>query len=172
MSVLLGDPASISALAATLRRTAVTLAADGERLHARLDDAATGWSGPRAVRTRARIDAVADAAGDTATTLDEAGRCLQAASAELAATIAELRRLEDEAAGSGLELRDGTVHPGWGISGVADPGSVRDGRRRREDLQAQVHAAASRLGRQRSRLTRDCERASTLLRRATASLRG
>ncbi|MGO4243628.1 WXG100 family type VII secretion target, partial [Janibacter sp. RAF20_2_2] len=74
---LLGDPASVSALGATLRRTALELTAHADRVRATLDDASPGWTGPRAVATRQRVDRVAASAAASAATLDECARSLQ-----------------------------------------------------------------------------------------------
>ncbi len=168
---LLGDPASVSALAGALRRTAVQLAADGERLTGALDDVAPGWSGSRSVQVRRRADVTAVQAVRMAAALDEAGRALQTAATDLAASIAHLRALEEAADAAGLEMRDGTVTKGWGITGVADAGAVHDENHARERLQERVHSAVTTLGRQRSRSAADCAHATQLLREAATALR-
>lgn len=168
---LLGDPASMSALGASLRRTAVRLAVDGERLDTALADASTSWSGPRAVRQRRRAGTAAEQAAAIAAALDDVGRSLQTAATELAAAVAHLRELEDEAAALGLDVQEGTVTKGWGITGVADAAVVHEEDRRRERLQERVHQAVTTLGRHRARLGSDLTRASGLLRQASAELR-
>ena len=168
---LLGDPASISALAATLRRTAVRVAADRERVGAARDDAAAGWSGVRSTHVRHRIDLAVSQAAVIAAALDEVGHGLHTAATELAATIADLRTLEDEAAAAGLEVRDGTVTKGWGITGVADSDAVEDSARLREHLQERLHTAVTALGRHRARSSAECVRAARLLNDAAAKLR-
>lgn len=168
---LLGDPASMSALGASLRRTAVLLAADGEQLTATLDDAAPGWSGPRSVALRRRTGTVATQTRSLASTLDDVGRSLQAAATDLAAAIGRLRELEDAARAVGLEVREGTVTRGWGITGVADPAALHDEDRHREQLQERVHQAVTTLGRRRARLVDDLTRAAELLAASSAELR-
>lgn len=168
---LLGDPASMSALGASLRRAAVLLSADGERLTAAVDDASPGWRGPRALELRRRATTTAEQAREVAVALDGAGRALQVASTDLAAAIAHLRELEETASARGLEVRDGTVSKGWGITGVADPGALHDEDLERVRLQERVHQAVTTLGRRRARLSSELTRASSLLARASDELR-
>lgn len=169
---LLGDPASMSALAATLRHTALQLRADGERLELSLEDASPGWSGPTAVVSRRRAAALVCAVGTIARALDDCGGSLQLAATGLADSIARLRALEEEAAAAGLAVRDGSVERSWGITGVADPSAAVDGDRLITGLQERVHQTVTSLGRHRTRLTADCESASRLLAETGAVLRG
>lgn len=168
---LLGDPASMSALGATLRRTALQLLTDGERVDLALEDASPGWSGPTAVRTRRRVALLGSSTREVAAALDDCGRSLQDAATDLAASLARLRELEEEARAAGLEVRDGSVERAWGITGVADAGSEVDGDRLREGLQARVQQSVATLGRQRAGLVTACDRATGLLRRTAALLR-
>lgn len=170
-SPLLGDPASMSTLGASLRRAAVRLAADSEGLDAAITDASPGWRGPRGVALRRRTATTAAQTAAVASALDDVGRSLQTAATDLSTTVARLRELKDAAAVLGLEVRDGTVTKGWGITGVADAAMVRDEDERRARLQDRVHQTVTALGRHRARLTRDLDRASDLLTRATAELR-
>lgn len=168
---LLGDPASMSALGATLRRTAVQLAADGERVTSGVEDASTGWRGPRAVGLRRRTSTAAAQTGVVAHALDDVGRSLQAAASDLATAIAHLRELEEAASAQGLELREGAVTKGWGITGVADATALHAEDRERQRLQERVHQAVTTLGRRRARLAEDLARASVVLRQASDELR-
>ncbi len=172
MSILWGDPASASALAAVLRRTAARLADEGRAVQDDLGRAAPGWTGPRAIRTRRRVEWVATESAAVARALDEAGHRLQLLATELAALTARLHRLEEAARAEGWEVCDGAVRAAWGITGVADAGAAQEDAQRREELQQQVHTALTRLGRLRSTLAHDCEVASTRLRESTAALRG
>lgn len=171
-TTLLGDPASMSALGAALRRHAVQLAADGERLSSGLDAASPGWRGPRATGTRRRASTVAAQTRTIAASLDEVGRALQEAATDLAATIAHLRELEDAASALGLEVREGAVTKGWGITGVADAAAVHDEDRCRQRLQERVHQAVTTLGRRRAHLGEELARAADLLAQSSAELRG
>ena len=168
---LLGDPSSLSALGASLRRTAVLLTAQGQELTTRLEEADPGWRGPRALALRRRTSTAADQTLAIAAALDETGRSLQTAASDLADAIGHLRQLEDVAAALGLEVREGAVTKGWGSTGVADPGAVDEEDRQRQRLQERVHQTVTTLGRRRARLADDLGRASTLLREASAELR-
>ena len=177
---LLGDPASLSALAGALRRTAAQLAADAADLTAAL--AKPGWDapvsgspsapGPLSRPARRGIEAVAAQGERIAAALDDAGGSLQSAATDLAAAIAPLRELERAALAAGLAVRDGSVTGGWGITGPADPGSGQSGAQPRERLQERLHGAVTTLGRQRARSAADCVRAAHLLQEAAAALRG
>lgn len=169
---LLGDPASLSALAGSLRRTAAQLAADADDLDSALADAARGCSSPRSMSLRRSVEAAASQTGRIAAALDEVGGSLQTAATDLAAAIAHLRELEEAARTAGLEVRDGSVTGGWGIAGLADAGAALDGDRLRERLQERIHGAVTTLGRQRARSTADCVRARRLLQEASATPRG
>lgn len=168
---LLGDPASMSALASTLRRTAVRLRADVEDLERAAADAAPGWTGPTAVATRRRVDVLAGASAEVATALEDSGSRLQLAATELAASIARLRTLEEEARDAGLEVRDGTVGRPWGITGLADRRAEEDGDRMRQSLQERVHQTVTTMSRHRTRLSAECEQARHALTAASDALR-
>lgn len=157
-SPLVGDPASVSALAATLRSSAARLSSEAGAVRSSLADAEAGpgWTGPTALGQRQRARAVADALDGTARALDECSEVLQRAAAELAARVAELRSIHEEAERLGLRVRDGMVTRGWGITGVADATEVSATDDARARLDARLHATASALGRQRSRLAHDC----------------
>lgn len=169
---LLGDPASMSALGASLRRTAVRLGADGQALTTALADASPGWSGPRSVQVRRRAATVAEQTTAVADALDEVGRSLQSTATHLSAAIARLRELEDAAAAMGLEVREGAVTKGWGITGIADAVALRDEDERRARLQERIHQTVTVLGRHRARLASDLTRARDLMTRAGNDLRG
>lgn len=169
---LLGDPASMSALGASLRRAAAHLGGDGEDLSSALAQASPGWRGPRSVQLRRRTSTAAEQTTAVASALDEVGRSLQAAATDLSTAIARLRELEDAAAALGLEVREGAVTKGWGITGLADAATLRDEDERRERLQERVHQTVTTLGRHRARLATDLARARELLARACDELRG
>ncbi len=171
MSVLWGDPASVSALAAALRRAAARLAGDGRAAREQLREDAPGWAGPLAEQTRHDVDAVLAGSDRAAEVLDSAGRRLQSGATGLAATITTLRRLEEEAAALGLEVRDGTVREPWGIIGVADPAAARADEENRHRVQERLHIGLADLGRRRAALARDCTAASQALQECTAALR-
>lgn len=171
MSVLWGDPASVSALAATLRRVASRLEGGGRSVQERLRDDAPEWTGVPAGEIRHDVDAVLTESARVAEVLDSIGRRLQSGATDLAATIAGLRRLEDDAAALGLQVRDGTVRERWGIIGVADPAAARADDENRRHVQERLHIGLADLGRRRAALARDCATASRTLQECTVALR-
>ncbi|MGE9781474.1 hypothetical protein [Janibacter sp. G368] len=168
---LLGDPGSLSALAASLRSRAVVLHADAEALRLALAEASPGWRGPSALERRQRAEQLAEATSATAGAMDACGRSLHSTATELAEAIARLRAIEEEAQAAGLAVRDGSVERGWGIAGVADARSVEQSERLRESLQERIHQVVSVLGRHRALLAAECARASELLRSTSTALR-
>ncbi|GAB3112386.1 hypothetical protein GCM10027055_15190 [Janibacter alkaliphilus] len=161
--VLLGDPGSVSALAATLRSAAVSLAAEAERVgRARADLADAPVRVP--VDRRRRTEGVQQTLQATSRVLTESAGALQHAAADLAEQVAALQRLEDEAARRGLQVRDGTVAPAWGITGTVDERTDPQAQEQvREQLERRLHACVSTIGRCRSRLTRECAQARRTL---------
>lgn len=172
MSVLWGDPASVSALAATLRRAASHVDAGGRSVRDQLREDVPGWTGPHAAETRHHVGALLTQSSRVAEALDSIGRRLQSDATDLAATIAGLRRLEDEAAALGLEVRDGTVRERWGVIGVADPAVARADDENRRHVQERLHTGLAALGRRRAALAGECATASQALQECTAALRG
>ncbi|CAM4148267.1 hypothetical protein [Janibacter anophelis] len=168
---LLGDPAALSALAATLRRTALQLSSDAQALREALEDCAPGWTGPTATSTRRRTATVLATLEPVAAALDGCGRHLQQAATELAATTADLRALEESASAAGFEVRDGRLHRAWGITGVADHVVQADGDRRRGELQERLRQLLATMGRHRAALAAHCDEATRLLGRASSALR-
>lgn len=168
---LLGDPAALSALAATLRRTALQLSSDAETLREALEDCSPGWTGPAATSTRRRTAAVLATLEPVAAALDGCGRHLQQASTDLAAATADLRALEESAIAAGFEVRDGRLHQAWGITGVADRVAEADGDRRRDELQERLRQLLATMGRHRAALAAHCDEATRLLGRASSALR-
>lgn len=170
-SALLGDPASISALGASLRRIAVRLTADTAGVESAATDAGEGWRGPRAVHLRRRVDTATEQSRVVASVLDATGRTLQTAATDLSEAISRLREIEDAAAALGLEVREGSVTRGWGITGVADPATERGEHEQRERLQERLHQTVTALGQQRGRLARELARAEEVLHGAGTELR-
>jgi type II secretory pathway component HofQ len=149
VSVVPGDPASLSACAATVRRVADGLAEHGDSLGAAVAELADGWGGREASRTRRRGDVVAAAAGTTAGALDQVSVVLQDHATDLADLLARARSLEGRAAAAGLELRDGRVVPTLGVAGEADAGEVREREAVAAAVQEEVDAVAARHARRR-----------------------
>lgn len=108
---VLGDPASLAALAATLHRAAVEL-----------DDALEGLR-PEEVGSRrhaARVKALRARAVPLRESMDRAARLLGDHASELADALGLARRLVDRAESAGLVVDGPAVSRGRGVQGVAD----------------------------------------------------
>lgn len=171
MSHPLGDPASLSSLAAQLRGCALLLRADAERVGLSLEDATPGWSGPSALAARRRSATVVASLSTVAESLEESARSLQRSATDLAETIARLRSVEQEAQVHGFEVRDGIVQRVWGITGVADADAEAGGEITRATLQERVHHLAAAAGRHRAALRSDAQRSARTLTEVSAALR-
>ncbi len=138
MSVVPGDPASLSACAATARAVGGHLGrrATGVRAASRL--VAEGWTGRASAGVRARANGLAEATDTAATELDRVGRVLQDHASDLADLVARGRRLEERARAAGLEVRDGRVELAWGVTGTADAAGDRQRTQAQATLQADL----------------------------------
>jgi hypothetical protein len=136
VSVVPGDPASLSACAATVRAVGGHLGgrATGVRTASRL--LAEGWTGRASSGVRARAGGLAEATDTTGTELDRVGRVLQDHASDLADLVARGRRLEELARAAGLEVREGRVELAWGVTGTADA----EGDHRRTEARATLQA--------------------------------
>lgn len=164
MSGLLGDPASVAALVADLRRHAAALESGAAAVARSKADAEEGWVGPVALGHRRRLDGCGSAVHRGAGQMTELAEALDRYGEALAEARAELARVSDEAQAAGLEVRDGQVLPAWGVRGEARPGADET-----------TAAVQERLARRLARTTTLLERRRlALLQRAeavTASLR-
>ena len=128
MSLVPGDPASLSACAVTARAVAE-----------RLGDRATGVRAASAIWVTAGRAAPRRAPGarswpggrhrSTAAQLDRVGRVLQDHATDLADLVARARAVEERARAAGLEVRDGRVE----IAGASPARPTRSGPRTRGD---------------------------------------
>ena len=121
MSLVPGDPASLSSCAATAGTLSRRLAARSEEVAAALADLAHGWPGRRSVDTRRRGADAASAGSALAAELEAVATLLQDQATDLADLVARARAVEERAAAAGLEIRDDRVVPAPGIRGAADP---------------------------------------------------
>lgn len=138
MSVVPGDPASLSACAGTARSVAQRLGAHSTRVRTASDGLGEGWTGRTSTATRRRAALLAESAGAAAAQLDRLGRVLQDHATDLADLVARARTLEEQARASGLDVRDGRVEIGWGVTGTADAGADRAREETRTALQAEL----------------------------------
>ena len=123
MSVVPGDPASLSACAATARTSGADLSRRATAVRAASRMLAEGWTGRASAGVRHRAADLTVATDATAGELDRVGRVLQDHASELADLIARGRQLEERARAAGLEVRDGRVERAWGVTGTADAAS-------------------------------------------------
>ncbi len=138
MTVVAGDPASLSACARTTREVAARLEPEAAALTGAVSALGDGWSGQASAATRRAGDAVAGALTALAGQLDHVGQVLQDQATDLADLVARERAVGERAAGAGLEVRDGRVTLAWGVSGPADLEAARGREATRDALQADL----------------------------------
>ena len=138
MSVVPGDPASLSACAGTARSVAERLADHATGVRTTSGLLGVGWTGRTSASTRRRAADLAAATDTTAAQLDRVGRVLQDHATDLADLVARGRALTERARAAGLEVRDGSVEIGWGVTGAADADADRARAATRSALQAEL----------------------------------
>ena len=138
MSVVPGDPASLSACAATARASGAHLSRRATGVRAASRVLAEGWTGRASAGVRNRAAGLAEATDATAGELDRVGRVLQDHASDLADLIARGRRLQERARAAGLEVRDGRVELAWGVTGTADAASDHQRGEEQVSLQAEL----------------------------------
>jgi hypothetical protein len=138
VSVVPGDPASVSACAGTARSVAARLGESASGVRTASDRIGDGWSGRASAATRRRAADFAAAADAAAAQLDRVGQVLQDHATDLADLVARGRTVAERAAAAGLEVRDGTVVIAWGVSGTADAHADRAREVTRAALQAEL----------------------------------
>ncbi len=163
MSLVPGDPASLSACALTARAAAERLEDSATGVRAACADLGDGWAGRVSVRARRRGAGLADAADRTAVELDRVGRVLQDHATDLAGLVARGRAVEERAGAGGLEVRDGRVELAWGLTGAADVQRDRAREESRVALQSELDLL-------RAQHTRRRDWVLAMLRESTATL--
>jgi hypothetical protein len=138
VTVVPGDPASLSACGRTSRAVAERLAARATGVRTASGLLGEGWTGRTSAGVRRRAAGLAEAVDATAGELDAVGRVLQDHATDLADLVARARLVEARAAAAGLEVRDGRVEIGWGVTGTADVGADRTRQEARDSLQADL----------------------------------
>jgi hypothetical protein len=136
MSGVPGDPASLSACALTARAVAHSLGGQAAGVRTAYDAIADGWTGRASAAARRRGGMLADAGATAAEELERVGGILQDQATDLADLVARARSIEERAAAAGLEVRDGRVERGWGVTGSADA----DLDRSRDEVRAHLQA--------------------------------
>ena len=96
--------------------------------------------GPAAPRRPPAVapPSLADATDACAAQLDTLGRVLQDHATDLADLVARARAVEERARAAGLDVRDGRVEVGWGVTGTADAQADLARHEAREALQAEL----------------------------------
>lgn len=166
-----GDPASISAGGSSLGRVGVRLEADAEAVRAAYRMVGTDWGGRRSLAVRQAGAALADEV--TAAGREAAGvaRALQDHATQLADLQAQLRALVERADAVGLELRDGTVAPSYGLIGEADAAAEAAREQTRAAVAADLDRLVTLAARRRSELTRTLARSQAYLSAISGRLR-
>jgi len=144
-----GDPASLSACAAVAHSVADQLAGRATGVRTASGLLAEGWTGRTSAATRRRAAHLAVATDACAAQLDTLGRVLQDHATDLADLVARARAVEERARAAGLDVRDGRVEVGWGVSGTADAQHDRARHEARDALQAELDLVLSQHRRRR-----------------------
>lgn len=138
MTVVPGDPASLSACGRTVREVARRLEDDATGLRAAYRQLGEGWAGRTSAAARRSGTDLADRLSQTGSELDRVGRVLQDHATDLADLVARARAIEERARAAGLEVRDGRVEQAWGVTGAADAGADREREHARAALQVDL----------------------------------
>lgn len=120
MTVVPGDPPSLSACARTAQEAATRLGSAASDLRGEVGALGEGWTGRTSVTARRSGGVLAAATTALATELERVGRVLQDHATDLADLVARERVIRERASSTGLEVRDGRVVLAWGVSGPAD----------------------------------------------------
>jgi uncharacterized protein YukE len=138
VSVVPGDPASLSACAGTVRSVSQRLADRATGVRAASEALGEGWAGRTSAATRRRAAELAAATEVVAGQLDRVGQVLQDHATDLADLVARARAIEERATAAGLEVREGRVELGWGVTGPADADADRVRGTTQQALQAEL----------------------------------
>ncbi|MGG5260808.1 hypothetical protein [Phycicoccus avicenniae] len=120
MTLVPGDPGSLSACAVTTGAAGRRLAAEAGALGPEVAALGEGWPGRVSASMRRRGAALADAGALVSHELEQVAALLQDQATDLADLGARARVLEERAAAAGLEIRDGHVASAYGVRGEAD----------------------------------------------------
>lgn len=138
MSLVPGDPAGLSACAATAAASARRLTDQAQALRPAVEELREGWTGRGSAALRRRGGEVATAAATAAAELERVARVLQDQATDLAGLHARARAVAERAAGCGLTVRDERVVPAYGVLREADPAADRARAATAVSLQAEL----------------------------------
>ena len=171
MTVVPGDPASLSACAGTTQRLSADLAGLVAGIRADVEALGEQWRGRSSVRVRQHASSLAAATEATALELGRVGRVLQDHSTELAELVARARTISERAAAAGLEVRGAEVVVAYGVTGTADLEQSRTRDQVREELQADLSLVLAQHRRRRDWVLGVLRDSSTTLARLSHGLR-
>lgn len=171
MSVVPGDPGSMSSCAATARALAARMTAHAEALGSAWGAIGDGSPGPSSAAARRRGATLTAATSSVAAEIDRIGRVFQDHATDLAELVARGRALEARASSAGLVVRDGRVVPQWGVVGEADAVTARQREVLAVALQAELDHVLIQHRRRRDRLLSVLDGSSAALARLSHGLR-
>lgn len=171
MTLVPGDPASLSACAVTVAAVARRLREGAASAGPALADLGEGWGGRSSVALRRRGDSLVGATTATADRLDDLARVLQDQATDLAGLQARARALEERAAAAGLEVCDGRVVPRLGVLAEAGGGADRSRRETAATLQSELDLVTSQHRRRRDFVLRTLRASGEALAEVSLSLR-
>ncbi len=171
MSIVPGDPASLSACAATARRVAADLGPRAEGIRSSGEALGETWPGRTSARVRHRGSILASATDETAEQLLRVGGVLQDHATELADLVARARTIGEQATAAGLEVRDGRVVVAFGVTGTADLHQARDRDEAQGRLQRDLDLVLAQHRRRRDWVLEVLKDSSTTLGRLSHGLR-
>ncbi len=172
MSVVPGDPASLSACGAVARSAAEQLGGRATGVRTASGLLGEGWTGRTSAATRRRAAALADATEACGAQLDTLGRVLQDHATDLADLVARARLVGERARAAGLDVRDGRVQVGWGVTGTADARSDLAKEEAREALQSELDLVLAQHRRRRDWVLGALHDSTTVLSDLSHRLRG
>ncbi len=149
MTVVPGDPASLSACARTVGEVAGRLRAEAGGLEHATAALGESWTGRTSATTRRAAADLAGAAASVADELVRTARALQDEATDLADLVARERGVRERATAAGLDVRAGRVELAWGVSGTADAGRHDAQEATRAALQADLDLVAAQHARRR-----------------------
>jgi len=146
-----GDPASLSALAASASRASRELAAACETSGTAYASLREVWGTSTSVRVRKEGRRALDALTVGGRHTEAVGAAIQSYAVELSELRARARAVLDEAAAEGIVVEDGRARLAWGVTGEADPETTRGRTEAVSRVQAGLDAVASHHRRRRDR---------------------
>lgn len=172
MTVVPGDPASLSACGRTVREVARRLEHDATGVRTAYRELGDGWAGRTSAATRRAGADLADRVSQAGSELDRVGRVLQDHATDLADLVARARTIEERARAAGLEVRDGRLEQPWGVTGAADAGADEEREHVRAALQPDLDLVLAQHRRRRDWVLEVLRDSTSALAEVSHNLRG